>query len=84
MSKRSKGFQQAIQSGIPFLLLILGGTYGISEFLQTGFEYRDRDMNRTNVRKFDLNEEHKKMMEKLKINDYKLSRIPRKDDNIKK
>ena len=32
--------------GIPMILLIVGSSYGISEFLQTSFEQRDKSLER--------------------------------------
>ena len=44
-------------------------------------ELKDKQNKSISTRKFDLEEENKKLLEKLNINDFKLSRIPRPDNN---
>ena len=62
------------------VVLLCGGSYVLSNFTATQFEQRDKRVKRTTQRKFDIEEEHKAMMDKLSIDDYSLSRIPRKDE----
>jgi len=52
------------------------------KFTQTLVEMKDKRVSSVSVRKFDLEEEHKKMMKSLEsdLNDFKLSRIPRPED----
>ena len=65
------------KAGAPFVLLIVAGAYGLSVFMQTHYEYKDKKGGTISKREFTLEEEHKKMMEKLNIHEYTLSRIPR-------
>lgn len=44
MRPRKKEYLKNV--GLPMILLILGGSYGISEFLQTSFEQRDKTLKR--------------------------------------
>jgi hypothetical protein len=48
--------------------------------METHYEVKDKRNKSMSTRKFNLDEEHTKMMKSLHIEDYKLSRIPRPDD----
>ena len=69
------------KSGAPLVLLIIGGTYMLSIFMQTHMEYKDRKGTSISEREFTLEEEHMKMMKQLDIKNYSLSRIPRPGDD---
>lgn len=81
--KVSRGTATFLTSGVPMILLILGGSYCVSLFMDTHYEVKDSQNKSVSIRQFDLEEEHKKMQAKLKIDDYKLSRIPRPVDEGK-
>jgi len=66
-----------ITAGAPLITLLLGGSYVLSSFMETHYEVKDKRNKSISTRKFDLEEEHAKMMKDLNIDDYKLSRIPR-------
>lgn len=76
----SKGSATLLTSGIPMVLLILGGSYCLSVFMDTHYEVKDKQNRSMSARQYDLEEEYKKMQEQLSIEDYKLSRIPRPAD----
>jgi hypothetical protein len=78
--KAARGRKKLVTVGIPFLLFTLGGCYMLSVFLQTHMEIKDRRVKSTTARKFDLEEEHRKMMAQLDIDNYTLSRIPRPEE----
>ena len=73
----NKKFLPFMSVGIPMLFLCFGGVYMISKFQQTKNEIKDKKEGSISTRKFNLEEEHKMISEKLNIDDYKLSRIPR-------
>lgn len=88
---RPSGMQKAFNAGMPLFVLLLGSVYGIQTFLQTQIEIKDKKEQNTSVRVFSLDEEHKKLMKQLDIDNFSLSRIPRPgekqnddDDNTKK
>jgi DNA-directed RNA polymerase subunit H (RpoH/RPB5) len=80
MSARRKGQNLFLTAGAPLVVFILGSSYGLSIFTQTQYEVRDKQTNSVSTRKFDLEEEHKKLMSKLDIDNFTLSRIPRPDE----
>ena len=82
-NKKSK-FDILKKSGLPLIFFIIGGSYGLSIFMQTHFDYKDKKENNISKRNFDLEQEHKKILEQLNIKDFKLSRIPRPGEEINK
>jgi hypothetical protein len=74
---RRDGGLAIAKAGAPLVVMIVAGAYGLSIFMQTHMEYKDQKGRTISKREFTLEEEHKKMMEKLNIRDYTLSRIPR-------
>jgi hypothetical protein len=48
--------------------------------MQTHYELKDKNNNSKSTRKFDLEEEHNKLIKSLDIDNYSLSRIPRAED----
>ena len=77
---KKSGFMSALTAGVPLITLLVGGSYILSTFMETHYEVKDKRTKSVSTRKFDLEEEHTKMMKSLNIDDYKLSRIPRVDD----
>ena len=67
-------------AGIPMIAFIVGGSLALSNFMQTHYELKDKAKKSTSQRKFDLEEEHSKMMKQLHVEDFSLSRIPRPDE----
>ena len=71
----------AVKVGFPLLGFMLGGYYVLSEFMQTHMELKDKKASSITQRSFDLEEERRKMLQKLDLdNSYVLSRIPRKEE----
>ena len=62
---------------MPLLAFMIGTTYAISIMVDTHVEAKDRKDSKVSIRKYTLEEEHRKMMESLDIDSYQLSRIPR-------
>jgi wyosine [tRNA(Phe)-imidazoG37] synthetase (radical SAM superfamily) len=75
--RNNRGRQLMAKAGLPMIIFLVGGTYVLSTFMQTHFEVKDKKLNSTSTRKFDLAEEHRKIMGQLDIDDFSLSRIPR-------
>ena len=69
-------------TGAPLVLLLLGGSYFLGEFVSTQMEVKDKNnQSKGSTRKFDLEEEHKVLMKKLDIDNFTLSRIPRPEED---
>lgn len=62
------------------IIFIVGGSVALSNFMQTHYDLKDKAKKSTTTRKFDLEEEHAKMMKQLNVNDFSLSRIPRPEE----
>ena len=74
----------AIKVGVPLLGFMLGGVYVLSTFMQTHVEMKDKKVSSQSQRKFDLDQEREQLLKKLDVdNSYKLSKIPRPDDEDK-
>lgn len=67
-------------AGAPMIIFIVGGSVALSNFMQTHYDLKDKAKKSTTTRKFDLEEEHAKMMKQLNVNDFSLSRIPRPEE----
>lgn len=78
---RERESEKLLRVGVPLILFMCGGTYFLSVGMETKLEIKDRKMGQSkSVRNFDLEEEHKALMDKLKLEDFSLSRIPRPDE----
>ena len=77
---KKSGSSHLLTAGIPLISMLLGGLYVLSSFMETHYEVKDKKNKSTSTRKFDLDEEHNRMMKQLNIADYKLSRIPRPEE----
>ncbi len=66
--------------GAPLVIFIVAGTYVLSTFMQTHMEVKDRNNKGTSERTFNLEEEHRKLMQKLDLENFSLSRIPRPEE----
>ena len=74
----------ALKVGVPLMGFMLGGVYVLSTFMQTHVEMKDKKVSSQSQRKFNLDQEREQMLKKLDVdNSYKLSRIPRPDDEDK-
>ncbi len=59
------------------ILLVVGGSLFLTNFTQTRVEMKDRIIKSTSEKQFDLEEENRKLLKKLDIDNFTLSRIPR-------
>lgn len=84
MATKKKGLPILIKAGVPFVSFMIGGAYMLSTFMQTHMEMKDRKEKSTTKRTFDIEEEHRKMMKQLDIDNYSLSRIPRPEEEAPK
>ena len=69
-----------LTAGAPMVIFIVGGSVALGNFMQTHFDLKDKAKNSTTTRKFDLEEEHSRMMKQLNVQDFSLSRIPRPEE----
>ena len=69
-----------LTAGAPMVIFIVGGSVALGNFMQTHFDLKDKAKNSTTTRKFDLQEEHSRMMKQLNVQDFSLSRIPRPEE----
>ena len=69
-----------LKAGIPMVLLVVGGSLFLTNFVNTQVELKDLHNKGTSERKFDLEEEHRKLLKQLDIDNFTLSRIPRPDE----
>jgi len=85
MSKagRTVGQSVLIKAGVPMVALMLGGSWALSQFMQTHMDIKDQRNQSVSKRKFDLEEEHRMLMKKLGDMEFSLSRIPREEDGPK-
>jgi hypothetical protein len=64
-SKLKRSTDIFLKAGLPLVLFIIAGSYGLSVFMRTHYEYKDKKDKSITVRNFDLEEEHRKTMEKV-------------------
>jgi cytochrome c oxidase assembly protein subunit 16 len=69
-----------LKAGVPLILLVISGSLLLSNFLETQVEMRDKNKKSTTQKQFDLEEEHRKLMKNLDIDNFTLSRIPRPEE----
>ncbi len=62
------------------ILLVVGGSLFLTNFTQTRVELKDRVLKSSSEKQFDLEEENRKLLKKLDIENFSLSRIPRPDE----
>lgn len=77
MSRRGNVF---LRTGLPLVVLVVGGSWFLSNFTQTAVELKDQRNRSSSERQFDLEEENKKLIKQLDIDNFSLSRIPRPDE----
>jgi DNA-directed RNA polymerase subunit H (RpoH/RPB5) len=79
----SKHGNPLLKAGIPMVLLVVGGSFFLSNFTQTSVQMKDRYKKSRSERQFNLEEEHDKLLKKLDIDNFTLSKIPRPDEDTK-
>lgn len=77
MASRRKGPNHLLKAGLPMILLVVGGSLFLTNFTQTRVELKDRVIKSSSEKQFDLEEENRKLLKKLDIDNFTLSRIPR-------
>ncbi len=82
--QRKRGPGILIRAGIPMVILVVAGSLFLSNFLSTQVEMNEKTNSSKNEREFSLEEEHEKLLKKLDIENYTLSRIPRPEDIAEK
>jgi DNA-directed RNA polymerase subunit H (RpoH/RPB5) len=82
--QRKRGPNVMLKAGIPLVLLVVAGSLFLSNFVTTQVEMKDKNNSATNEKEFTLEEEHRKLLKKLDIENYSLSRIPRPEEVIEK
>jgi len=65
----------AFKAGVPMLAFMLGGSYVLSEFMQTHMELKDKKVESRSMRKFDMDKEHAGMLQKLQVRTCSAHRI---------
>ncbi|OQR81349.1 hypothetical protein THRCLA_23394 [Thraustotheca clavata] len=65
-----------VRVGLPFVIFVVGGFAGLQHFVGGKFEKRDMLVKSQNEHAFNLDEEHRKMMQKIKVDDFEIKRIP--------
>ncbi|CAK4724688.1 unnamed protein product [Aphanomyces euteiches] len=70
--------------GLPFVIFVVGGFSILNQFLGGKMEKKDVLVKSQSERAFNLDEEHRKMMEKLKTDDFVIKRIPNPGEDPRK
>ncbi|EQC28376.1 hypothetical protein SDRG_13923 [Saprolegnia diclina VS20] len=73
---RRKSSNTFARVGLPFVIFVVGGFAGLQNFVGGKFERRDMMVKSQSERAFNLDEEHRKIMHKLKTDDFEIKRIP--------
>ncbi|CAK4068391.1 unnamed protein product [Aphanomyces euteiches] len=79
--KKSNTF---VKVGLPFVIFVVGGFSILNQFLGGKMEKKDVLVKSQSERAFNLDEEHRKMMEKLKTDDFVIKRIPNPGEDPRK
>ncbi|KAF4316969.1 hypothetical protein BBO99_00007210 [Phytophthora kernoviae] len=66
-----------VKAGLPLMLFIVGGYMGLTQFVGGKYEARDHLIKSQSQHTFDLEEEHKKMTQKLVLDDFELKPVPK-------
>lgn len=70
-----------LRVGLPMMVFMVGGSWFLSTFMQTHMEIKDKHNKPTHIRQFNLEEENRKLLKRLDIDSFSLSRIPRPDED---
>eukprot|EP00614_Pseudopedinella_elastica_P033702 CAMPEP_0172625488 /NCGR_PEP_ID=MMETSP1068-20121228/144132_1 /TAXON_ID=35684 /ORGANISM="Pseudopedinella elastica, Strain CCMP716" /LENGTH=75 /DNA_ID=CAMNT_0013434801 /DNA_START=51 /DNA_END=278 /DNA_ORIENTATION=+ len=63
--------------GLPLVLFVVGGSYSLSYFVQGHVEAKDVRVKTSSQREFNLEEEHRKAIGKLNIDEYDMVPVPK-------
>ncbi|KAJ0398823.1 hypothetical protein P43SY_004954 [Pythium insidiosum] len=78
--KKDRSPSRFVTYGMPLLLFVVGGFMTLSQFVGGKYEARDHKIKSQSTRAFDLEEEHKKITQKLLLDDFELKPVPRPDE----
>ncbi|GLE00801.1 hypothetical protein PINS_up009589 [Pythium insidiosum] len=78
--KKERSTSRFVTYGMPLLLFVVGGFMTLSQFVGGKYEARDHKIKSQSTRAFDLEEEHKKITQKLLLDDFELKPVPRPDE----
>ncbi len=73
-----------LKAGVPMIAMIVAGSVFLSNFVATQVEMKDKNEKAINERQFDIEEEHRKLLKRLDIDNFTLSRIPRPEELAEK
>ena len=81
VSYSSNGLNK-LRAGLPFVVLLAGGSLVLSNFVQGTVDGRDKRVRSQSEREYSIEKEHKKMMEKLNVKDdnFRNKRIVRPEE----
>ena len=67
-----------LSKGLPLVLFMVGGSYGLSTFVQGRVDAKDLRYKSQSKRQYTLEQEHERAMEKLgNLDDYKMVPVPK-------
>jgi hypothetical protein len=82
-ARRRGGSNKFFTVGVPLIIFCVGGYLFLAEFMKTHVQVKDQKQKATNTKQFEIEEEYKKMMSGLDIENYSLSAIPRPGESVK-
>jgi hypothetical protein len=65
------------KAGVPLVAFVCVGSWALSTFVQGHYEKKDLKTKSLSQRQYSLEEEHKKMLKKLDIDDYEMVPAPK-------
>lgn len=68
------------RAGLPLMLFVVGGYVALTQFVGGKYEARDHLIKSQTQHNFDLEEEHKRMTQKLALDDFELKPVPKVKD----
>ncbi|KAF0716251.1 Aste57867_2939 [Aphanomyces stellatus] len=76
MSAARKKSNTFTKVGLPFVIFVVGGFTVLNQFMGGKFEKKDAIVKSQSERAFNLEEEHRKIMQKFKTDDFEIKRVP--------
>ena len=70
----------SVAGGVPLVAFVCLGSYTLSEFMKGHMEKKDLKTKTMSQRQFSLEEEHKRMLKTLDIDNYQLKPMPQKKE----
>ncbi|KAA0154912.1 hypothetical protein FNF27_03016 [Cafeteria roenbergensis] len=72
---------RAAKFGVPLVFFCVAGLYGLQQFVGQKYERMDKQVRSMSERRFELQEEHKKLMERFGSDDFELKPLPPAPDD---